>query len=545
MAVTLDDLQRTVHAFADVVVPSPHPRARIAVVTLADADDLAEESAATADLYLLAGVGADAAAEWLTRVQPAPVAVLTKATSPELGTAAQDGGVALLAVHPRSRWDRVLSMVRGLLDHTADDRSDDTVTSGADTDLYELARTVAAHTHGLVSIEDEHSHVLAYSATDDQADELRRLSILGREGPAEYLRRLESWGVYDAVRRSDEVVDVPGHPDLAIERRLVAGIRSGGTDPGSAGATLVGTLWVQEGRRPLTDDAGPVVRGAAAVAARLIARRRAAPTTEAMQIHRLLGLRGGGVDVPSLAAALSLPDGGPAAVVGLTPIHPDEPVEAAEAADAAGLVTTASSIRLHASAFHRSSLVTTVADRIYVLIPRMHTGDGAAEAVTAWTGRLLERLDARSPARLRAAVAVPVAGLADIAAARGEVDRVLDGTSGSADPTARVTTLASSRTPVLLAEIARVVGADPTLRDPRLDVLVEYDRRTSSELCASVAAYLRSPDDVRRAAAAVHVHPNTLRYRLRRAQELSGLDLTDPDTRLLTGIQLALGDHST
>ncbi|MBY6365259.1 PucR family transcriptional regulator [Rhodococcoides corynebacterioides] len=539
MAVTLDDLQRTVHAFADVVVPSPHPRARIAVVTLADADDLAGETAATADLYLLAGVGADAAAEWLARVQPAPVAVLTKATSPELRTAAHDGGVALLAVHPRSRWDRVLSMVRGLLDHTADDRSDDTVTSGADTDLYELARTVAAHTHGLVSIEDEHSHVLAYSATDDQADELRRLSILGREGPAEYLRRLESWGVYDAVRRSDEVVDVPGHPDLGIERRLVAGIRSGGTEPGSSGATLVGTLWVQEGRRPLTDDAGPVVQGAAAVAARLIARRRAAPTTEAMQIHRLLGLRGGGVDVPSLAAALSLPDGGPAAVIGLTPTRPGD------AAETAGLARLASSVRLHASAFHRSSLVTASADRIYVLLPRMHTAESTAETVTAWTGRLLERLDARSPVRLRAAVAVPVDGLAEVAAARGEVDRVLDGTSGDAAPVARVTTLASSRTPVLLAEIARVVAADPTLRDPRLDVLVDYDRRTSSELCASVAAYLRNPDDVRRAAAAVHVHPNTLRYRLRRAQALSGLDLTDPDTRLLTGIQLVLGDHRT
>ncbi|MFC7960836.1 PucR family transcriptional regulator [Rhodococcoides kroppenstedtii] len=540
MAVTLDELLRTVHVFADVVVPSPHRHARIAVVTLADADDLAG-GATAADLHLLAGVAADDAAAWLARVRPAPVAVLTKAVSPTLEQAARDAGTALLAVHPGSRWDRVLAMIRGLLDHAPDDRSEDarTMASGADTDLYELARTVAAHTHGLVSIEDEHAHVLAYSATDDQADELRRLSILGREGPAEYLRRLESWGVYDAVRRSDDVVDVPSHPDLGIERRLVAGIRSGGTEPGTTGATLVGTLWVQEGRRPLTDDAGPAVRGAAAVAARLIARRHAAPTTEAMQIHRLLGLRGGGVDVPSLAAALSLPDGGPAAVIGLTSTRPGA------AAETAGIARLASSVRLHASAFHRSSLVTASADRIYVLLPRMHTAESTAETVTAWTGRVLERLDARSPVRLRAAVAVPVDGLAEVAAARGEVDRVLDGTSGGADPVARVTTLASSRTPVLLAEIARVLAADPTLRDPRLDVLVDYDRRTSSDLCASVAAYLRNPDDVRRAAAAVHVHPNTLRYRLRRAQALSGLDLTDPDTRLLTGIQLTLGDHRT
>jgi hypothetical protein len=36
-----------------------------------------------------------------------------------------------------------------------------------------------------------------------------------------------------------------------------------------------------------------------------------------VQIQRLLGTQGGGVDVPSLAAALSIPTSGPAVVVGL------------------------------------------------------------------------------------------------------------------------------------------------------------------------------------------------------------------------------------
>ena len=71
----------------------------------------------------------------------------------------------------------------------------------ADTDLFGLAQTVAALTRGMVSIEDDRSLVLAYSASDDAADELRRLSILGREGPADYLRRLRERGVFDRLRQ--------------------------------------------------------------------------------------------------------------------------------------------------------------------------------------------------------------------------------------------------------------------------------------------------------------------------------------------------------
>jgi DNA-binding PucR family transcriptional regulator len=48
--------------------------------------------------------------------------------------------------------------------------------------------------------------------------------------------------------------------------------------------------------------------------------------------------------------------------------------------------------------------------------------------------------------------------------------------------------------------------------------------------CGNVAA----------AAERLGVHPNTLRYRLRRAVELSGLDLGDADERLVTELQLRL-----
>jgi DNA-binding PucR family transcriptional regulator len=114
------------------------------------------------------------------------------------------------------------------------------------------------------------------------------------------------------------------------------------------------------------------------------------------------------------------------------------------------------------------------------------------------------------------------------------VDRVLDRPAG----TERVTTLTQSRTPVLLGEIAELIGARPELRDPRLQKLIDYDRDRGASLVESIAQYLLRFGDVRRAADELHIHPNTLRYRLRRAEELLGISLDDPDGRLLLQVQL-------
>ncbi len=51
------------------------------------------------------------------------------------------------------------------------------------TDLFGLAQSIADRIHGMVSVEDAESHVLAYSASDGEADELRRLSILAAWPP--------------------------------------------------------------------------------------------------------------------------------------------------------------------------------------------------------------------------------------------------------------------------------------------------------------------------------------------------------------------------
>lgn len=71
-----------------------------------------------------------------------------------------------------------------------------------------------------------------------------------------------------------------------------------------------------------------------------------------------------------------------------------------------------------------------------------------------------------------------------------------------------------------------------------LAALRAYDTRCGSDLVATLTAWCRSGFDVAETATSMHLHSNTLRYRLKRAKHISGIDPGRPRQRLL--LQLLL-----
>jgi DNA-binding PucR family transcriptional regulator len=62
--------------------------------------------------------------------------------------------------------------------------------------------------------------------------------------------------------------------------------------------------------------------------------------------------------------------------------------------------------------------------------------------------------------------------------------------------------------------------------------LIEYDQAHGADLVPTLATYLDRGGKYDETARALSIHRNTLRYRLSRIAEISGLDLTDTETRL-------------
>ncbi len=88
-----------------------------------------------------------------------------------------------------------------------------------------------------------------------------------------------------------------------------------------------------------------------------------------------------------------------------------------------------------------------------------------------------------------------------------------------------------------LADLNAAAGHEPSGPVARL---LHYDGAHRTQLVETLRAWLDAFGDVNAASAAVHVHPNTFRYRLRRIAEVGGLDLDDADTRFAAMLQLRL-----
>jgi DNA-binding PucR family transcriptional regulator len=72
--------------------------------------------------------------------------------------------------------------------------------------------------------------------------------------------------------------------------------------------------------------------------------------------------------------------------------------------------------------------------------------------------------------------------------------------------------------------------------------LQAHDAEHGTHYAATLAAWLDHPGEPRTAATLLHIHPNTLRYRMQKLPEIVDLDLADPVTRLATRLELrALG----
>jgi DNA-binding PucR family transcriptional regulator len=86
-----------------------------------------------------------------------------------------------------------------------------------------------------------------------------------------------------------------------------------------------------------------------------------------------------------------------------------------------------------------------------------------------------------------------------------------------------------------LRDLAAAHGDRPTGPVARLSA---YDAEHGTNLVETLRAWLDAFGDVAAASAAMYVHANTFRYRLRRVTEVSGIDLTDQEERFAAMLQL-------
>lgn len=384
-------------------------------------------------------------------------------------------------------------------------------------DLFGFANSLAARLRGPVTVEDPQSHVLAYSSVSDEVDEPRKETILGRQVPQKYTRVLQERGVIRRLLTSDDVVHMDAMPEVRLSRRVAISVRAAGE--------LLGSIWVAETGQPLAADHGMVLREAAHIAALHIMRHRMELQAESNVRRSMVCdlLDGAGADV----AAVRL---------GLAP----EAQYVVVAFEAAGGGTPSNRllkvIDLYCSTFRRTAVTLDVGPRVYAVLcgDRIEPGavlrfaaDGAGRATSA------------SQVQVHAAVGGPVSSVDRVTESRHDADRVMR-VLLRGEPGRTVADLHDVRASANLLEVLDLLRERPHLQEGPLSLLGGEDGERYSALVGTLAAYFDHFGDIPSAAASLQVHPNTFRYRLRRAREVAGLNLDDPKERLMLALQLRL-----
>lgn len=452
----------------------------------------------------------------------------------EVVDAARETGIALLARAGWADWTDTIEMLRAAFAFAAVGTGDRLAGDIAGGGLAVLASVVARYCQASITVEDTRFRVLAHSETSPDADPLRQSTILGGKVPDWRVAELRRSGLLKALWTSRDVIHRPA--DGTDPERLLVAIRSGGE--------ILGSIWAAADGRSFSPEAREALRRAAEVAVPyLLQHRLRVGSSRRREEHALRELLTGEGDRRAHIWSLGLAPELPCAVL----------VAEREPTTAPVPERSLQALALQASA-HRSAVrVLRESRRLTVLLP-LPDGD-EREAVA-----LARELDSL-------AAAMPDAPAVRIGAGR-LVDSPLDAADSREDALLVVRALREreARRPARpgpggpgeqdrpvrhagLGDVARTVAVLRVLDAVRplweshggpVHDMVRADLAAGGELVRSLTAYLDAAGDVPRAARSLVLHPNTLRYRLRRVRERFGVDLDDPDTRLLVTLAVRL-----
>ncbi|MDX6199677.1 MAG: hypothetical protein QOJ79_2828 [Actinomycetota bacterium] len=427
-----------------------------------------------------------------------------------IDTAAK-AGIALMTVPADIAWGRLYALMRTA---TSGNLSPDPGSGIPAGDLFRLADAIAAMVGGPVTIEDPRSVVLAYSTGDEYIDEPRRQAILGRRVADHWQQRYRESGIFRHLATSDDPIMLPGTDEL--RPRLVVGVRAAGE--------MLGSIWVSEAERPFDSAAHSALGSAARLTALHLLRHR---ETEDLDRRRRADavtelLDKGHVD----PAVLSLEPGQGLTVVAVEPQGVEGPDAVAVLQRLGDLVAVTCEAAIPGAA------CVAAGGRVYAVLP-----DGAGMRAQAVVPQLLERIKGSLHRPVLIGVGGRVTAVTDVPRSRDEADLVLRALADDVQDR-RWAHIEELRAQTVLLRLRDIAATDPHLGDGPLLTLVEHDSSKDSSYIETLRAYLGSFGDVTVAAASLNVHPNTFRYRLRRLVEISGIDLDDPQQRLVAELQL-------
>ncbi|MDQ0278877.1 hypothetical protein QO003_003180 [Arthrobacter silviterrae] len=467
------------------------------------------------DLLPLLAIAADQGAK-LVITDPVPDEDRT-----QLLQSARTHGLAVVWRRPGIPWLAVADILRNVFrDAEVDNVIESSGVSAGD--LTSLAEALSIMIGGPVIMEDAKLQLLSYSTSTGGSDRWRDLAILSRKIPDAWLEHLETKGLLDTLLTTDTVLTVDGGPFEAT-RRFLCAIRSE--------RFFLGVLWVAEGDSPLPDDVEFRMAQAARIAAPHLVRHHEDTYSHRTSQHRMLRRL---LESGELARAQ-------AEELGIQPAE-SYTVFALRAAGEGSLGPTErtralESVSIYCQSYRWKAASCAIGNTIYCVLA--HDFDRASIRLPKLAASMLDAVRKSllgNPMTL--ALSQTTTALSETATLRVQVDQTLEAVA--LWPQGDGTGVVSFDQAAARITLLRVMD-EASLQERRfcrLEILRTEDAQHGSDYIQTLSVYLANFGDVRAAAAQLQLHATSLRYRLKRIAELSGINLAEPIERLLCELLL-------
>ncbi|GAB2737666.1 helix-turn-helix domain-containing protein [Salinifilum aidingensis] len=473
--------------------------------------DPTEAAPPAGDVFLAVGVESPRRAVELAAAAHALVVLLRGESDvvDELHRSGEQHGVITLVVDTAVSWNQLAEIVYGLVFEGRE-----TEAGRGPSDLFALADTIAAAVEGSVTVEDRLSRVMAYSSLQQEVDSARHETILGRRVPEAICRLFTERGVFTHLSTSDEPLFVPASPRHGLGGRTVIAVR--------AGRELLGSLWVACAA-PLSDQGARILRDSArTVALHLLRSRVSADLERQVESELVIQLLEADPDTTTALGKLGL-GSGPFRVVAL---------QAHARGERHAAVLLAFERATTGFGWSRPGRSALFGNTVYTVLPCGDDPAPAREWVRTTTASLPEHVT------IAAGIGAPAAP-SQLPTSKNEAEESMALHADRAD-SAPVVSYDESWDQILLQRLrtAAASGRVPA-RGPLAD-LARHDTAHATSYLPTLRVWLQAQADLAVAARRLEVHPNTVRYRIRKMHEITTLHLDDPDERLAMLIALAV-----
>lgn len=442
--------------------------------------------------------------------------VVRRADGDPADSAASAGEALTVLHHTDGDWAQLANVLRSLLSA----HSVGHVTEVRMGDLFGLANALATLTEGAVSVVDSTGQVVGYSTHSDQPiDDIRRRTTLLLQEEIPISADID----YQSLLRAQNARHFPSDSDQF--GRVGIAVRASGE--------LLGSLWVIQidprsaaRTRTLLEEMEPIA------AQHLLRAREDAADRDQRNSGLLRTLVEDERHARNAASQLLIrPEGG--CTIVCFRVDTFDEVEAMRGLHR--LLHLAISVSSAAFPGSHSAVIGT---QIVTLIPgaiaaRAHT---FAQSVIRTDTALIAGIGTR---------AYDINGIARSYRQAGATAGVLMSSPVSDDSRrhARIATFDDMRDRLAILQVTDLIEGLDTAVGDSASMLAEHDAAHGTDLSRTMRIFLDQLGSVRETAAVLHVHQNTVRYRLDVVRNELGIDLDSPDTRLWLWLRLSVSSR--